>query len=369
MTDGDDRALLRDARLALDHRGDDEDVVGVEVAAPRGGHVHLGEVRAEGVELAVAERRGARAVAQLVRRREQEALEGAVGGRAVAAQAEVGRRLGRRVHVAALQPRLLRDRGDVAARAALGDRDVDDRRRLRVARLRAQRVDGGAVAHVVAQDVTAGAQVAARAGEAGADREDEARVDDARVREDVADLPRAGALGDRHGDAAGPVAAEGLGERVDEPQQEDDHDEDGHDRGDPRRAAAAACAGAARHVAGRGHDGPAAPAAAPRPALAAPRRRGLGVRQAACRAPGAARRARAGSGAAGGREWAHRAWRRPARRCRGRRGRRRAACRRGRRRPRRTRTPAWRGPRTRAPDRAPAVGAGGDRAPRPRRRA
>ena len=40
------------------------------------------------------------------------------------------------------------------------------------------------------------------------------------------------------------------------------------------------------HVAGRGHDGPAAPAAAPRPALTAPRRCGLGVREAPCRGQG-----------------------------------------------------------------------------------
>jgi len=112
----DDRTLAGHPRLALDHRGDDENVVGREVLASGAADVDAREVVAEGRELARDERSRGGARAHLVRRREEEALQRARAARGAVAKRvqRAGEALGGR-EVATPQPRLADDRDDLAA--------------------------------------------------------------------------------------------------------------------------------------------------------------------------------------------------------------------------------------------------------------
>ena len=76
MTAAMSRRSLASVRLALDHRGDDQDVVGRRGCAARARRMLTSAMLlAEGVELLGDERAARRARLELVGRREQEALE------------------------------------------------------------------------------------------------------------------------------------------------------------------------------------------------------------------------------------------------------------------------------------------------------
>ena len=153
----DERALARDARLPLDHRGDRDDVVARQVLAFRVGQVHAGEVLPERLELLFHERPGARTAAQLVGGREEEALEARGRGVepvfpicelcAVLAGGEV----------VAANPRPAGEWRDLPAAQALGDRQIDHVPRG----ARDERVEHVAVGHVLAQRVGARLEIAA----------------------------------------------------------------------------------------------------------------------------------------------------------------------------------------------------------------
>jgi hypothetical protein len=72
---GDEPALFRRDHLLLDHRGDDQDVVGIEVAGARTPKVDRLPTLLEGVELQGDQLGGTGVLGELVQRREEEAFE------------------------------------------------------------------------------------------------------------------------------------------------------------------------------------------------------------------------------------------------------------------------------------------------------
>ncbi len=136
----DQRPLVGRDRLLLDHRGDDQDVVGRQVLRLREAQVDLRPVGVEELELVGDELLRGRLRRELVRRREEEALD---SSRVLAERGRHLRRLGRfRVRVAgelrrhlALRLRDLAHLGDALHHLlpveALREDDAQDRRRRR----------------------------------------------------------------------------------------------------------------------------------------------------------------------------------------------------------------------------------------------
>ena len=111
----------------------------------------------------------------------------------------------------------------IAPRPALGDRDAHGRRGAGIRRQDGDRVG---VAHVALEREGARLEVAALAGQGGAQREEASVVDDAARLEQVADLAGGRAVGDREADLA---VARSL-ERLEELDEEGDRDGGGAER-------------------------------------------------------------------------------------------------------------------------------------------
>ena len=223
----DQRPLLRDHRLALDQRGDDQHVVGRQVLAawrsscPPWRSCCLKAVRA------------ARSTSCLHRpalasARRWPGRGSPRGSRRAAPCSRAGsslRRAAAGAHVVAAQP--LRERPDLRAREALGDGDLDHVRRHALL----ERVERGREAHVLAQLVRARPEVAAVAGEPGAELEEAGVVTTPACSSRSAIWERLEPCGIVTRTVLAAVALERLEERVGEPgDAEDDRDQDAEAR-------------------------------------------------------------------------------------------------------------------------------------------
>src|SRR5215207_1385997 len=121
----DELSVLVDDRLALDHRGDGDNVVGSQLLGLRVVHVHLSHVLLEGVQLAGDQVVDVRMPRQVVRGGKQEPLEARRVLRAVLPGIEPLEALSC-LHVVARDAVLIGEVGDLAPVVALRDRDLPD---------------------------------------------------------------------------------------------------------------------------------------------------------------------------------------------------------------------------------------------------
>ena len=220
---GDQLALLGHLHLALDQRGDDQHVVAGQVLAACVAHVDLAEVALERVQLLADEPAHARALLELVRGREQEALEARRPLGPVVARIEVGVAPGRLDVVAGQR---LHERSDLAPRATLRDRDPDHVRRQPLL----EAVEHGRVLHVAGERVRAGLELLAAARQPGSQLEEGRARHDALLLQQVGDVAQARTLRDHHRHAALAVAGERLEQADQEAARGEHHDQQGADR-------------------------------------------------------------------------------------------------------------------------------------------
>ncbi len=245
-------------RLALDHRGDDQDVVLRQSLGARVRHVDLRPVVLERGQLLLDQRLGLHGRLHLVDRREEEALE---LRRRLALLQEALRRVGglERVQVRlGRRAELGRAGRDVAGAEALRDHELLDRGGRRAG---AELAHDDVVVLVRPQLVGAGLEVVPVAREHQPALELRRGLDHAGVLEDVRDLVGVAALRDAHGhllagrDVLAEDAVVDLLQAVDHAAQQGEHDDDAADYAEgaeddppprasrtPWRRTAAACA-------------------------------------------------------------------------------------------------------------------------------
>ncbi len=218
----DELALARDLHLAVDHRGDDQHVVGSQVLRLRVLHVDPLDVALELAQLLVDEVVDGGVGVELIRGRGQEALEAVGVARSVPLQVDP-LRAQRRLLVVPLQPGVVGDLRDLVAGVALGDHDG----RPALGRRRGQLVDRRSVAHPAGQRVRPFRDLIGLPGDREAEPEQRAPGDQGRAvgdhalaLQDVAHLCGRGALGDLDHDLAVTVTSERLEHGEREPQDD-----------------------------------------------------------------------------------------------------------------------------------------------------